>query len=81
MGQNVGFLLLPVVTIILYSTAFAQDGAINSPDPGMKLIAFVALLLCVITIILIVYKLVSIRRDPVGITTRWIFLIVFITAE
>lgn len=65
------------------NTAHAVDatnglnGAINSPDPGMKLIAFVAVLLCAITIILIAYKLVFIRRDPVGITTRWIFLIVF----
>ena len=53
-------------------------GAIDSPpDTGMELVSFVALALGAVTIILIGYKIIFIRKDPVDVTTRWIFLIAF----
>jgi nitrate/TMAO reductase-like tetraheme cytochrome c subunit len=55
------------------------NGGIVSEDPGMRLISYVALGLCLLTIVLIVYKIIFLRRDAsIGITTRWIFLITFI---
>lgn len=64
-----------------YTSGFAQEinGGIVSEDPGMKLISYVGLILWLLTLILIVYKLAFIGRDHgVGVTTRWIFLIVFL---
>ena len=55
------------------------NGGIVSEDPGMRLISYVALGLCLLTIVLIVYKIIFLRRDAsIGVTTRWIFLITFI---
>ena len=55
------------------------NGGINSQDPGMRLISFVALGLCTLTILLVLYKLIFLRKESaIGVTTRWIFLITFL---
>jgi len=55
------------------------NGGIGSEDPGMRLISFVALFLCILTIVLVLYKIIFLRREhSIGVTTRWIFLITFI---
>jgi hypothetical protein len=55
------------------------NGGIASEDPGMKLISYVALGLCILTIVLVLYKIIFLRKDHlIGVTTRWIFLITFI---
>lgn len=54
-------------------------GGIFSEDPGMRLISYVAFGLCLLTIVLVVYKVITLRRNTsIGVTTRWIFLLTFI---
>lgn len=54
------------------------NGAIALQDPGMKLISFVTLGICLLTIILIIYKIIFLRKALEGISTRRILLIVFV---
>lgn len=60
-------------------SATRLNGGIVSEDPGMKLISYVGIVLWVLTLVLVVYKITFMRRDQViGVTTRWLFLIVFL---
>ena len=56
----------------------SEFGELEISDPGTSLIKGVAIVLCVITILLVGYKIIVKRERLANLTTRWILLIAFL---